>query len=417
MQAKNQTFDLIISVGLRIIVAAIALLVNRFAYEWFSAELFVALVNVQFALGLAGTIAFPLNRRFWAEYSPSILNQTISATSLVTLLSAPLLVAIAMQLTPQFSNADLPWILAATVIYSIPLAASRYLYGSMVMQEKTSLASFYLLAFSALELTFVSLASHMSESAFLLRFILPGVAFIIIVIPLGKLIGQQHLIPREVFQSRMSISELSALLFKQEGLLTFVVAILMILATMSDRTSLPIYCSSIGAASCGPIADLTLIVVYAGAVATFLSVIIDWLRPKIYFKGAYQVGGLKFMIVALALVMFIWILSVIPGYWIGVRISLIPPTITWSVWMAIFSRYMFYFATTVIQVDLWMTQRPRAILPAMAGFAILLPVTLILTGRTSGLLDALTLAAGLSFAIFVAELFLFWRRWATKAEG
>ena len=368
--------ELLMALTARLLLAILGLLVVKLSFEYLDEENFIRYGYALLSIAISSSLLYPINRRFWADYSPVIFNKAIYSCGIILFLFLPpVFIGLTIFLEGEITLEIIP-IVIVTVIFSFAQSLGRYLYGSMVMEQKMLYGLTYTFIFILIELMTLLLMAFLGNESLLIRLGIPAICFLILLSLNYWIKEQKHLLRTLKNISYVPIIDIFNEIFCSKGRLTIVASVLITLSSMIDRIAFPEFCSNISN-MCTNAADLVLISMYCSAFLSILTIIIDWLRPRIFFNGQWQINSKHCLILALSLLTLAVMIAISLGWVIGRRGKLIPESISWLIWAMMVIRFGLLACINVFQIDLWMSNQFKKVLLGWLFVSITFPLGLL----------------------------------------
>ena len=393
----------------RCLVALLGLAASRVSLEVLSADDFISLTMCMMAVAVGGTLLFPLNRRFWAEYSADTFNAVLASGAVLFALIVPPICTLLLLLTHGTAGWDLTTPVLAAVC-AVAYHASRCSYGSLTMQMAMAKGLMFSAALAGLELLSVlwMQATHNDQLSF--RLLLPSLGFLAVLPLLNRWVGQTHARVLPVWKigevTRNAVADIVTAL----GLITIVASIFLTLGATVDRVALPAVCRGSGFVECDHLAELVLISVYCTAFLSILTLLVDWARPRVLVGGLWQPLADRRVIGAVAMIAVLTVAAIVVGWTAGRWLHLIPEPIEWSFWALMVARFGMLACINVVQIDLWMSKRIVLVLPAWIIATAVVPIALFAGAGSWSLAALLVVSDGVILLLLAWETRAFLHR-------
>ena len=316
----------------RAATAAFALLSIKLTHDFLSAQNFALLNYILFILAMSTALSSPIQRLFWAENSRKIFVVAVYSTCTISIFLMIILLG-----AYGFANVlELPTFLLIgcfAIVYGIYKITERYIYGQVMFDRSLTIALIIPALFTLLELSFVTFQYYMGWTSLPARVIGPVLLSVsaALVIPafrsylLSLMAGLPHF--------SYSVSIMIEQIFSAKGGKMLLFTIATTLAITVDRLVLGFVSIRNHAAS----ADYLLALSYAIAIQTFLNVLIDLGRKRIYqnmawVDGAKPFASKVFMLVVLLTFSLVLIFPLLKYF------SIIPVSVSIYVWVVLILR-------------------------------------------------------------------------------
>lgn len=357
----GHTFPLIT----RASAAAFALFSIKLTYDLLSARDFALLNYILFILAISTALASPMNRLFWAKNShDNFVVAVYSSCTVFAIMTAILLTAYG------FANAlELPLFILIgcfSVVYGMYKITERYIYGQIIFDRSLNVALSIPALFALLELSFVAIQYYLAWSSLSARLLGPAVFSVaaVLIVPAFRpyflsLVGNLR-----GFTNSISIMIEHILSATGGKMLFFTIATT--IAIMIDRLILGYFPIKNYAVS----ADYLLALSYAIAIQTFLNLLIDLGRKRIYqnmawVEGAKSFASRVFMLVIPLAISLILVFPVLKFF------SIIPASVSIYVWSVLILRAITSFTIIFAFTDSIQSGRiSNAFLPVLVLVAI-----------------------------------------------
>ena len=317
---------------IRAAAAVFALFSIKLTYDFLSAQDFALLNYILFILAMSTALSSPINRLFWAENSrDNFVVAVYSTCSVFVFLTIILLTAYG------FANIlTLPTFILVgcfSIAYGVYKISERYIYGQIIFDRSLNAALAITALFALLELLFVAFQYYTNWPSLPARLIGPVLlsAIVALVIPI---FGPYFFaLMRGICRFRNSISIMTKQIFSPKGGKMLFLTIVITMAIMIDRFIIGFVPIKNSAAS----ADYLLALSYAIAIQTFLNLLIDIGRKRIYQNMAWVNGAKRFAsrVFLLATPLTLSLIVIFPAL---KYFSVIPTSVSIYVWIVLILR-------------------------------------------------------------------------------
>lgn len=329
----------------RAATAGCALLSIKLTYDFLSARDFALLNYIFFILAMSTALSSPINRLFWAENSHDNFVVAVYTTCTISALLTIILLSIygfASVLQLQV------FILIGcfAIIYAVYKTTERYIYGQIIFDRNLNVALSIPALFAFLDLLFVTFQYYNNWASLPARLIGPALLSTSVALLIPSSRTYFLILVREVRHFTNSFSIMIEQIFSAKGgkMLFFTIATTM--AIMVDRLVLgyiPIKNSEVSA-------DYLLALSYAIAIQTFLNVLIDVGRKRIYQNMAWVEGATSFAsgVFMLAIPLTLSLVVVFPAL---KYFNIIPASVSIYVWAVLILRSITSFIINFSYTD------------------------------------------------------------------
>ncbi|MEW4468819.1 hypothetical protein AB1K62_13410 [Parasphingorhabdus sp. JC815] len=388
----------------RAAAAAFALLSIKLTYDFLSAPDFALLNYILFILAMSTALSSPIHRVFWAENSRDIFIVAVYSTCTVSaFLTITLLSVYGMTNGLDFSIFIL--IGCFSLIFASFKIAERYMYGQVIFDRSLNVALAIPAAFALLELLFVTFQYFTNWPSLSARLIGPSLISVTValIVPTSRaylltLLGGMH-------RFADSLSFMIKQIFSAKGGKMLFFTIAMTLSIMIDRLILGYVPIKNPAAS----ADYLLALSYAIAIQTFLNIMLDLGRKKIYQNMAWVDGAKAYAsrVFMLAIPLALSLVIIFPAL---KYFTIVPASVSIYVWAVLILRSIAGFTINFAFIDSVQSGRiSDAFAPILAlVFISIAFLSMLIVGvddRTASIICGLSLVT-LSFIVTVS----FYRR-------
>ncbi len=316
----------------RITTAVVGLVVMKQTYDLLSSDDFARFSLILFSIAVGSAIAAPINRFFWAHNSREVYAQSVLATWVIVF--SVLLACNALNAFNYPAKVlTFPIISVAGCLYALSKVLERFTYGQILFEHNFARALLLPLAAALIELLVVSAMQMTKTSSLGLRFALPSVGFIAMML----VFSPTRVYLRTVLTQRKGAREEEGIVVREmrstQGYSMIALTVLTTLAVMMDRMSLAYF----PVRNAGFSADYLLVLSYAIAIQTLLSGSIDLARKHVYRNGDWVCGARVFTHRAFAFftVTAIGAVAAFPGLQ---YFQFIPSSIDLALWAALVVR-------------------------------------------------------------------------------
>jgi hypothetical protein len=415
MRPSLKLFHLPLSLAVRALIALLGLVTVGWTRSILSDQDFVIFSLALFAYNISAAVLFPLNRRLWAQYSPDVFSQTIIAGTFVHLLTVPPALFLLFVLSGIPLSLGIWAGIVATYVYSVAQLVSRYSYVSFAMQKQLWKALVFLGGYIILEIAFLGIMHALKIDSYVLRILGPAILFCLLMPVFNRALGQTHL--NLATPIKPALQHCWNDTTNWTGLATVGISLIMTAASMGDRIVFPaIWGSDSSADAYGSLADLVLISIYCTAYLSILNLVIDWLRPRVFFNGQWLPGAHRAQLVAFSMFLTSSAAGITIGWFLMRAIGLIPETVTWPFWALMVLRYTIFASINALQVDMWMSHRIADLIPRWLVLAAATPICLFLITPHYGMISAIAAGVITTFALMCYEMICYLRRFRKTDE-
>ncbi|NVD29029.1 hypothetical protein HUO14_14105 [Parasphingorhabdus flavimaris] len=316
----------------RAAAAVFALFSIKLTYDFLSAQDFALLNYILFILAMSTALSSPINRLFWAENSrDNFVVAVYSTCTVFAFLTILLLTAYGFANTLERSTFLL--VGCFSIAYGMYKVAERYIYGQIMFDRSLNAALAIPALFALLELLFVTFQYWTGLPSLSARLLGPALLAVGVAFAIPAFRPYSMSLVRSLRHYKNSISVMIKQIFSPKGGKMLILTIATTLAVMIDRLILGYYPIKNPAAS----ADYLLALSYAIAIQTFLNVLIDLGRKRIYQNMAWVGGAKSFAqrVFLLAVPLALSLILIFPALH---YLVLIPASVNIYVWVVLILR-------------------------------------------------------------------------------
>lgn len=410
-KTKRLLFSSIASIVLRGGVAVVGLVAIRLTRSFLSEEEFVVYGLAMFAVGLNAAIVFPVNRRFWANYSSSVFHESIAFATILTVFCLPgILVSLLFLCCEHLNTANtkLFFLTIACVVFAVAQQKLRFSYGSCVMQKLPVVGQLYLLVGAGLECLSAFWCQFTDNSLFMRLVGGSTVCLILLRFADKNREGKQPVKRNKGCLFPEVIKKAFSTVISKTGIESIFASVLLTIASMGERVVVPISFPQQNGEF--RTADYMLIAMYATAYLSILMVLIDLSRPLIFQNGKWQQNALKvaFIMTCFSATCGLVVGSV--GWWVGQEFYVIPTSVNYLYWCSLIGRMTALCVLNVVHIDLWMSGYVKRVIPPWLLIVGLTVLPFVTNMFLSGAFMSWIVTIAVSMVVFI-EYFLFLSRY------
>ena len=329
---RNMYSGVILSFFIRVFTALSSLAAIKLTHLFLPPQEFRILNYILFVLAVSTSLSSPVNRLFWAENSRNNFSIAVYSTFFITFF----LTVISLLSYYLINKIELYWFVVfflVTIFYLFSKILERYIYGQILFEIGFNTALAVSGMFACVELFFVIGQYYFGLSTLDTRLFGPAALFFAVLVCVPVVRVYFLYLVNDISNFKKNISLSAKQIFSTKGAKMLTLTTITTTSIMVDRLVLGYFNIGDSAAS----ADYLLVLAYAIAIQSFLNLLIDLGRKRIYQNNAWVSGARYFVVRVLALAIFL-LVALIFAFPVLQYFGIIPASVSVYVWFILVLR-------------------------------------------------------------------------------